>query len=118
MMKDMAEIIKDLREDADLEQRKVADHLGISQQTYSTYECGKFEVPTRHLLPLARLYHVNVEYLLGATDYKSSLDSLKRPFTKDISLGHVVSDLISLDPEERKSALDYIEFLKTKRTAP
>lgn len=117
-MKDITKIMKDLREDADLDQSKVADHLGITQQAYSSYERGRYEFPTRHLLPLARLYHVNVEYLLGATDYKSSLDSLKRPFTKDISLGHVVSDLISLDPEERKSALDYIEFLKTKRTAP
>lgn len=116
-MKHLAEIIKGLREDADLDQAEVAQHLGIPQQTYSNYERGRYDLPIRHLLPLARLYQVNVEYLLGATEYKASLEQLNRPFTKATTIGAIISDLVSLDDEGRKAAVEYIEYLKAKKTA-
>ena len=116
-MKYLAEIIKGLREDADLDQSEVARHLGIPQQTYSNYERGRYDLPIRHLLPLARLYQVNVEYLLGATEYKASMEPLNKPFTRETTIGGLVSDLVSLDKDGRKAAVEYIEYLKTKKPA-
>lgn len=116
-MKKINEILKDLREDADLDQRDVAQHLGITQQVYSTYERGQYDVPSRLLVPLAQLYHVNTDYLLGATDYKLSLEHLNRPFTSTASVGAILSDLLSLDADGRNNAVEYINFLKSKKKA-
>ena len=43
-MKHLADILKSLREDADLDQSEVAQHLGIPQQTYSNYERGRYDL--------------------------------------------------------------------------
>ena len=40
-MKELRELVKDLREDYDLKQKDVANYLNISQQTYSNYENGE-----------------------------------------------------------------------------
>ena len=58
-------IMRDLREDADLTQQKVADYLGTSQTMYARYERGANELPIRHLLKLCDLYHVSADYFLG-----------------------------------------------------
>ena len=44
-MKTFCEIIRELREDRDLKQADVAKVLGTSQQYYSKYETGKYEMP-------------------------------------------------------------------------
>ena len=48
--------LKDLREDRDLMQKEVAAILGIDQRVYSNYETGKREIPTRHIITLAKYY--------------------------------------------------------------
>ena len=57
--------IKNLREESHLKQRQVADYLGISQQAYSYYELDKRELPSRHVVNLAKLYNVSTDYILG-----------------------------------------------------
>lgn len=58
-------IMKDLREDNDLTQAKVAEILGTSQTMYARYERGANELPIRHLITLCRLYKVSADYFLG-----------------------------------------------------
>lgn len=58
-------IMKDLREDNDLTQAKVAEILGTSQTMYARYERGANELPIRHLITLCRLYNVSADYFLG-----------------------------------------------------
>ncbi len=60
--------IRDLREDRDLTQTKVAKMLGMSQTGYSKYETGENDVPTAILIKLARFYDTSVDYLLGETN--------------------------------------------------
>ncbi len=60
--------LKDLREDNDLSQKKVAEILGISQQYYSEYEIGKRPIPVIHLITLSQHYKTSVDYILGITD--------------------------------------------------
>ena len=63
--------IKDLRDDADLTQKQVADLLKISQTTYSRYESGVLDIPSSSLIALARFYGTSVDYLLGLTSEKT-----------------------------------------------
>lgn len=60
--------IRDLREDSDMTQQKVADYLGISQTMYARYERGENELPIRHLILLCKLYSVSADYILGLTN--------------------------------------------------
>ena len=59
--------IRDLREDRDMSQTKVAKILGMSQTGYSKYETGENDIPTAVLIKLARFYDTSIDYLLGET---------------------------------------------------
>lgn len=60
--------LSDLRNDNDLKQKEVANILDIDQRVYSTYELGKREIPTKHLIKLANYYKVSTDYILELTD--------------------------------------------------
>ena len=62
--------IRDLREDADLTQSQIAEHLGTSQTMYARYERGANEIPVRHIIKLCEYYGVSADYILGITDEK------------------------------------------------
>ena len=64
-MKQYWEILRDLREDHDLTQAKIANVLKTTQQVYSRYEKGINELPIRHLRTLCLYYHVSADYILG-----------------------------------------------------
>ena len=57
--------IRDLREDADKTQTEIAQMLGTSQTMYARYERGASELPIRHLIKLARYFHVSADYFWG-----------------------------------------------------
>lgn len=60
--------IRDLREDADLTQKQVAQYLMCDQSLYSKYERGERPVTVDILIKLARFYETSVDYLLGLKD--------------------------------------------------
>lgn len=69
--------IRNLREDRDLTQTQLADHLNTTQKTYSRYENGEHNIPTEILIDLADYYSVSVDYLLGLTPKKTPYPSKK-----------------------------------------
>lgn len=62
--------IRDLREDQDLTQQKLANILNITQRTYSRYENDERGIPLETLCALADFYNTSTDYLLGRTDRK------------------------------------------------
>ena len=64
----MYQRIRNLREDSDFSQKKVAEFLNCSQQAYSNYELGQRDIPISVLRQLALLYQTSVDYLIGLTD--------------------------------------------------
>ena len=60
--------IRDLREDRDLTQKKLAQVLNCSQQVYSNYELGQRDIPTDILIKLSAFYNVSVDYILGISN--------------------------------------------------
>ncbi len=62
--------IRDLREDNDLTQKELAEHLHIKQNTYSQYENGQRQLPIDILIALSKYYKVSTDYILGLTNYK------------------------------------------------
>lgn len=82
--------IRDMREDADLLQKDLAEYLQCTQVSYSHYELGKRDIPTDVLIKLAVFYKTSTDYLLGLTNIKSPYPRVKAtgmispPLKKDI----------------------------------
>lgn len=60
--------LRELREDHDLSQRKLAAILNLTQPQYFRYEQGYRDLPTDILIRLANLYDTSTDYILGQTD--------------------------------------------------
>lgn len=67
--------IRDLREDKNLSQTRMAEILHCSQRVYSNYERGEVDIPTGILIRLADFHQTSTDYLLGRT-------SLSKPYPK------------------------------------
>ncbi|MDE6844232.1 MAG: helix-turn-helix domain-containing protein [Lachnospiraceae bacterium] len=111
-MKELRDLIRDLREDHDLKQRAVASYLGVSQQTYSNYENGRREIPTWVVAALAKYYKISTDYLLGADSGYLGNTNLKNPYLDDITLHDIMYDIQKLKPRERRDLLRYLQYLK------
>ena len=59
------QVMRALRQDADMTQQQVADYLGTSQTMYARYERGANEIPVHHLIRLCELFDVTAGQLLG-----------------------------------------------------
>ncbi|NLO85834.1 MAG: helix-turn-helix transcriptional regulator [Clostridiales bacterium] len=68
----MYERIRNLREDRDMTQTQMAEHLHCSQRIYSNYECGEVDIPTTVLIKLADFHNTSTDYLLNRTNIKDA----------------------------------------------
>ena len=64
----IGERIKALRKKNDLTQEKLADYLCVSYQAVSKWECGVSNPDITLIAPLAKLFGVSADELLGITD--------------------------------------------------
>ena len=62
--------IRDLREDRDIKQKRIADYLMCDQSLYSKYEREERVLPLEYADKLADYYGVSVDYLLSRTNVK------------------------------------------------
>lgn len=59
------EKIRNLREDADLNQTQLGREIGMTQRKISYIECGKYEPNIDDIIALCRFFKVSSDYLLG-----------------------------------------------------
>ena len=112
--KSIHEILYELRINKGLNQTDIANILGIRQQTYSTYEKGGSDIPTRHLVTLANFYNVHADYILGNTaDWDNSVE-LNVPFTPEYTLGEFLALCMSLKEKDRNTIYDFAMFLNRR----
>ncbi|MDR1781541.1 MAG: XRE family transcriptional regulator [Bacilli bacterium] len=73
--------MKKLRESKKINQKTLANELGISQHRYSNYEREKRQPEYDILLKIAKYFNVTVDYLLG---YEIDINKIKISKEKDI----------------------------------
>lgn len=95
----VGERIRELREDADLKQKEVADALNITNRMMSNYERGICNPSLEYLIALSRFFHVSTDYLLSLTDDKSAYRSYAKASLED---KHVLQLYHRLDTENQE----------------
>ena len=62
--------MKELREEAGLKQKEVADTMGVTKGSYSMWECGTDTIPLRRLNQFCNYFDVSIDYVVGLSDKK------------------------------------------------
>lgn len=66
--------VKELRLARRLSQEMLGQSLGITQQTISKIENGKYDIPTDLLISLSNFFNVTTDYILGLSDIIRNLE--------------------------------------------
>lgn len=113
-MKSVVDLFRELREDHDYSQSDIAAVLGISQQHYSKYETGEYELPLRHFITLTEYYGVSADYLIGRCSYGAKKPLEMIHVTRDYTCEKLVQDTLSLSEHGRKAVVEYVELQRLK----
>lgn len=68
--KELGGRIAELRQQAGLSQKALANQLDLKQQTLATYESATRRLPSSQLLPLTSIFKITLEELLGVAPTK------------------------------------------------
>lgn len=77
--------IKLLRKEKKLTQQNLADFLEVRRSTYGEYERGKIMPPYDKIQRLADYFNVSVDYLMGATNFKTLDEKIDTIAKRDIT---------------------------------
>lgn len=67
-----------LREEKRLSQQKLADQLGLSQQSIYKYEKGLAEPDITTLKSMAIIFNTSVDYLIGHTTLRHKIEAVEK----------------------------------------
>lgn len=103
--------IRDLREDSDLTQKKVAESLFMHLTQYRRYETGEREIPLSVAVRLAEKYNVSLDYISG-------ISSVKQPvsFGLDPEEQELIESFRSLDDIQKGRLLERLDVLSNDRS--
>ena len=116
-MRSFGEILTSLREERGIYQKELAAILKVSVGTVSNYENNIHFPDQEALLQLADYFGVTVDYLLGRTSYRYSLDTLNEEYAPGMTVADLVDIIQHFSPQNTASFLDYIELLQLRQKA-
>ncbi len=70
----MLQNLKQLREDAGISQRQLADAIGVSQQSVNKYENHKIEPDIATMIKIADYFETSVDYLIGHSTLRHKIE--------------------------------------------
>lgn len=69
--------LKDIREDNDISQVKMAKILKVNRSTYSLWELGINIIPLKNLCDFADYFNYSIDYILGLTNKRKYQNLIK-----------------------------------------
>lgn len=99
--------LKDMREDADMNQEQTGKILDITRQQYQLYESGKREIPFHCAIKLADFYRVSLDYIAGRTNNKKGLNRSELPDAET----DLINKFRSLSDERKGKILERMDML-------
>ncbi len=72
----MIKNLRTLRENHGISQQKLADAIGLTQQSINKYENHKIEPDIATLMLIADFFHTSVDYLIGHTEAQAESEGV------------------------------------------
>ena len=101
----LGERLQELRKDHGLSQEQLAQILGVSHYTVSSYECNRSDPDDKSKIILAKLFNVSVDYMLGLIDEPFSFEREQNTLCLPNNLS----------AEELAEIENFIEFIKYRK---
>lgn len=113
-MKMIGQTIRELRREMDCTQSKLADILGVTQDSISLWENNKRVPDTQYIVAMAKFFDVTTDYLLGLTDeYKSvRFSEENRRVCLPPDENALLKKYRALSEKEKALLTQYIQLLK------
>ena len=105
--------LKLLRKEYGISQQKLADAIGMSQQSINQYENHGTEPDIITLSRLADFFETSVDYLIGHTDIRDHIEPTSA-FHLNADEANVITQYRALTPKERACVAQVIETLLEK----
>ena len=67
--------LKEIREYEDYSLAEIAQKIHVSKSSYADWESARAVIPLKHMVSLANVYHISLDYLFGLTDLKQYKNS-------------------------------------------
>ena len=99
------ERLQELRKDKGVSQAEIAELLGVTHYTVSSYECNRSDPDDNLKTILAKYFDVSLDYLLGLIDEPYS-------FNRENNILIVPDDF---NKNDLKQINEYIEYIKYKK---
>lgn len=111
-MKEMKDVLKDLREEKSLSQMQLATKLNLSVSAIGMYESGK-RIPRPEILEtFADFYNVDMDYLFGRTMVRNKMRDFKGLSTKQgAAINLICNSIQNMSDEEIDKMLDMLNVL-------
>lgn len=97
--------LKLLRLENNKSQSQLAKDFHVSLQTISNYENEKRDIPTDVIIKLSNYFNVSIDYLLGKSDIRSSINFDNIKFANNDGLS--TEGLTERDIEELKAQIEW-----------
>lgn len=111
-MKSLGNTLRDAREMIPLTLRQVEQAAGISNAYLSQLENDKIKKPSANVLyTLAKLYNIELDTLLAAAGIIKEAQEAKSKLFNNTAL-----EMEKITSEEEKELLDYLKYLRSKRS--
>ena len=94
------ERVSELRKDRGLKQKDLATQLNVAVSTVSNYETDSHEPDLENLCKIADLLGVSTDYLLGRTDIKIDINTLKEPVSQTLTKSDVLRMMEQFSKED------------------
>ena len=99
--------IKDLREDEDLTQEKIAKKLNLHKTQYQRYENAEYNSFFEAMIMIADFYNVSLDYIAGRTNDKRGFNKSDLPKEEE----NLLKKFRTLNAEQKGIILGRIEAM-------
>ncbi len=103
----MLKNLKELRENASISQKQLAEAIGVSQQSINKYENHKIEPDIDTMIKIADYFETSVDYLIGHSTLRRRIEATEE-YALNAEEGRLVEQYRKLSPKQRESIMSVI----------
>ena len=108
----MLDNLKNLREEAGISQKSLAEAIGVSQQSINKYENHNIEPDIETLIRIAVYFNTSVDYLIGHTDVRRKIE-IVHAYDLNQSESDLIESYRKLSQKQKECVITVIQGYST-----